>query len=133
VLQRLGYVLGESRYLVAAERTLRAAWPAIAEYPSGHASLLQALEEQLTPPAIVILRGPRDVIEPWRRELAGVYAPARLVLSVPEELGAAAADALPIALAEKPALAGGAAYVCRGSQCSAPLNTLAALVAELSG
>ena len=133
VLQRLGYVLGESRYLVAAERTLRAAWPAIAEYPSGHASLLQALEERLTPPVIVILRGPRDVIEPWRRELAGVYAPARLVLSVPEELGAAAADALPIALAEKPALAGGAAYVCRGSQCSAPLNTLAALVAELSG
>ena len=45
-LQRFGYLLGESRYLVATERTLRAAWAAIQEYPSGHASLLQALERR---------------------------------------------------------------------------------------
>ncbi|MGB5627754.1 MAG: thioredoxin domain-containing protein, partial [Woeseiaceae bacterium] len=46
-LQRLGFLLGETRYLDAAERTLRAAWRAIDEYPHGHVSLLAALEEYL--------------------------------------------------------------------------------------
>src|SRR5258706_73282 len=55
VLQRLGFLLGESRYLEAAEGTLRASWPAMQEYPSGHASLLQALQETIMPTEIVIL------------------------------------------------------------------------------
>jgi uncharacterized protein YyaL (SSP411 family) len=133
VLQRLGFLLGETRYLQAAEGTLRAAWAAIGEYPSGHATLLQALEELLQPPAIVILRGPAAVIEPWRRELAATYAPRTVVLAIPSDgAAAAAAGALPQALRDKPALAGGAAYLCRGSQCSAPLTTLAGLVTELA-
>jgi uncharacterized protein YyaL (SSP411 family) len=133
VLQRFGYLLGESRYLVAAERTLRAAWAAMQEYPSGHASLLQALEELLQPPVIVILRGPRAVIEPWRRELATGYAPRRVVLAIPSDGTAiASAGTMPALFAAKPALPGGAAYVCRGSQCTAPLTSLADLVAELA-
>ncbi|MDH3622133.1 MAG: thioredoxin domain-containing protein, partial [Gammaproteobacteria bacterium] len=39
-LQRLGFLLGETRYLDAAESTLRAIWRAISEYPHGHVSLL---------------------------------------------------------------------------------------------
>ena len=132
VLQRFGYLFGESRYLTAAEGTLRAAWATMQEYPSGHATLLQALEEMLQPPVIVILRGPAAVIEAWRRQLAAQYAPRRLVLAVPSDSGAAVGDAeLPELFASKPALAGGAAYVCRGSQCSAPCTSLAALIAEL--
>ena len=123
VLQRLGFLLGETRYLVAAEQTLRAAWAPMQEYPSGHASLLQALEELLYPPEIVILRGPTAVIDPWRRELSRRYAPRRIVLAVPADC----AMNLPQAFADKPALPGGVAYVCRGSQCSAPLTTLTAL------
>ena len=42
------------------------------------------------------------------------------------------AEEAPGAVAAKPAPAGGAGYVCRGSQCSAPLGTLTALVAELA-
>jgi uncharacterized protein YyaL (SSP411 family) len=131
VLQRLGLLLGETRYLQAAEGTLRAAWAALGEYPSGHATLLQALEELLQPPLIVILRGPSGVIEPWRRELAARYAPRTLVLAIASD-GATAAAALPQALRDKPALPGGAAYLCRGSQCSAPLITLPALVSALA-
>jgi uncharacterized protein YyaL (SSP411 family) len=135
VLQRLGFLLGESRYLVAAERTLRAAWQAVQEYPPGHASLLQALEETLTPTEIVLLRGPAAIIEPWRRQLAALYAPRRVVLAIPaagEGPPTEQADAaLPAALAAKPALPGGGAYVCRGSQCSAPLTSLPALIAAL--
>jgi len=132
VLQRYGYLLGNTAYLEAAERTLRAAWAPLREYPQGHASLLQALEEWLQPPAIVLLRGPSAVIEPWRRELATAYAPRRIVLAVASDAAPAAAAPLPPALADKPALPAGAAYVCRGSQCSAALGSLAALLAELA-
>jgi uncharacterized protein len=94
--------------------------------------LLQALEEMLEPPEIVILRGPEAVIEPWRRELATQYAPKRLVLAVPSGGAAETREAdLPAAFTSKPALSGGAAYLCRGSQCSAPLTSLSALTAEL--
>ncbi len=127
VLQRYGFLLGETRYLDAAERTLRAAWAPLQAYPPGHASLLQALEELLHPPVIVILRGPAQLIEGWRRALARVYAPRRIVLAVPADCAG-----LPPAIAAKQSLPGGVAYVCRGSQCSAPLAGLAELAAELA-
>jgi len=56
-LQRLGFLLGASRYLDAAERTLRGAWQAIEEYPHGHVTLLTALEEFLNHPEIIVIRG----------------------------------------------------------------------------
>ncbi|HEX4387608.1 MAG TPA: thioredoxin domain-containing protein [Steroidobacteraceae bacterium] len=128
VLIRLGYLLGEPRYLAAAERALRAAWPAMNRYPTGHTSLLSALEELLHPPQIVILRGEAGAIEVWRRELAHLYAPRRLVLAIPAD-----ARDLPAALAEKAPRGEAVAYLCRGSVCSAPLASLAELVAELNG
>ncbi len=127
VLQRLGYLLGEERYLVAAERTLRAAWPAIAQHPQGHATLLQALEEFLQAPEIVILRGPMALISDWQQQLATVYAPRRVVLAIDEN-----AVNLPAALLAKAPLPGGAAYLCRGSSCSVPMSTLAELIRELA-
>ncbi len=127
VLVRLGYLLGEPRYLAAAERALRAAWAAMLKYPTAHAATLQALEELLAPPQIVILRGPADLIDGWRRQLAAVYAPQRLVLAIPE-----GTPDLPAALASKRALPGGVAYVCRGSTCSEPLHDFAALARALA-
>jgi uncharacterized protein YyaL (SSP411 family) len=123
---RLGYLLGEPRYLAAAERTLKAAWSAIERYPPAHGSLLDALEERLHPTEIVILRGPADVVAPWHRDLARLYAPRRLVLAIPDT-----ATGLPPALASKPAAPGGAAYVCAGSVCEAPIDALPTLVRRL--
>jgi uncharacterized protein YyaL (SSP411 family) len=122
VLLRLGYLLGEPRYLAAAEGTVRAAWPALQKWPQAHMSLLGALEELLTPPEIVILRGEARTIDGWRRELAQVYAPHRLLLAIPADT-----PDLPAALADKTARAAPVAYLCRGSSCSAPLDSLAAL------
>jgi hypothetical protein len=130
VPQRLGFLLGESRYLVA-ERTLRAAWQAMQEYLPPREPVA-GTEEALAPTEIVILRGPADIIESWRRQLAALYAPRRVVLAIPAAGEPPRADAaLPAALAAKPALPGGVAYVCRGSQCSAPITSWAALVGEL--
>jgi uncharacterized protein YyaL (SSP411 family) len=64
-LQRLGHLLGEGRYLDAAEKTLRLFWPQIRHSPTGLGSLLGALEEALTPPDIIILRGPALIRSGW--------------------------------------------------------------------
>ena len=126
VLQRLGHLLGDSRYLAAAEKTLRAAAPVLEKYPQAHMSLLIALEELLNPPETIILRGEAAAIETWRRDLARLYAPRRVVLAVPTS-----ASNLPPALGDKPARGEAVAYVCKGSVCSAPLESFSALATHL--
>jgi len=123
VLQRMGHLLGENHYLEAAENTLRAAWPVLEKYPHAHTTLLTALEELLNPPETIILRGN---VEGWRSELSKLYMPRRLVFAIPAD-----AKNLPPALADKPARGDAVAYVCKGSVCSAPLNSLSALVNHL--
>ncbi|HTT02628.1 MAG TPA: thioredoxin domain-containing protein [Steroidobacteraceae bacterium] len=125
-LLRMGYLLGETRYLSAAEALLRAAWPALERAPTAHMSLLTALEEYLYAPQIVILRGDAGAIESWRRALAQRYAPRRLILAIPAQ----AAD-LPPALASKPAQGSAVAYVCSGSVCSAPIGSLSELTQSI--
>jgi len=119
-LQRLGHLLGESRYLEAAGQTLRLFWPEIRHSPTGFGSLLGALEEALTPPDIVILRGPADQLPAAQRTLGA--DPRRLVLALPNGI-----DDLPATLA-KPESDHVNAWLCRGVTCSAPTANIAALV-----
>lgn len=127
-LSRLGLLLGETRYLDAAARTLRAAWPSLQHYPHAHTALLVALEEHLEPPQIVIVRGDAEEAASWRDELAKLYAPRRLVFAIPAD-----APDLPAAIADKQPLPETVAYVCRGMTCSPPVRSLAALVAVTRG
>ncbi len=127
-LQRLGFLLGETRYLDAAERTLRFAWQAMQDYPHGHASVITALEEYLQHPEIIVLRGEREEMSRWQAAAAKLYAPRRLVIAIPED-----ATDLPGALAERrPVDDACVAYRCVGSHCSLPLTSWEALAAELS-
>ena len=128
LLVRLGYLLGETRYLEAAERTLRSAWAALEKYPQGHTTLLMALDELTVPPAIVVLRGAREHLDTWRSELDKLYDPRRLVIALPDDAGG-----LPAALAEKKPKGRAVAYLCRGTTCSAPITALGELVRELKG
>ena len=125
-LQRMGYLLGETRYLEAAERTVRAGWAEMERYPQGHTSLLMALEEILHPPEVVVLRGDRETIETWRRELAKLYSPRRMVLAIPDD-----AANLPAAIAEKVPRGPAAAYVCRGNVCGEPIASFPELAQAL--
>ena len=129
VLQRMGYLLAQPRYLQASERVLRAAWLSMEKYPHAHTTLLTALDELLSPPETIILRGSQAEVAAWARDLHRIYAPRRMVLAIPGD----AAD-LPAALAEKasPAASHGAiAYICKGSTCSSPINSLSGLVSRL--
>jgi uncharacterized protein YyaL (SSP411 family) len=125
-LQRMGYLLGEGRYLEAAERTIRAGWPVMERYPQGHTSLLMALDEMLSPPEIVVLRGDPATIDSWRRELAKVYSPRRMVLAVPAD-----APDLPAAIAEKTPRGPAVAYICRGNVCGEPVASFPELTEAL--
>ena len=125
-LQRMGYLLGETRYLEAAEQAVRAGWAVMEKYPQAHTGLLTALEELLNPPEIVVLRGDRGTVETWRRELARLYSPRRMVLAVPADI-----SGLPAALAEKTPRDPAAAYVCRGSVCEEPIESFADLTDAL--
>jgi uncharacterized protein YyaL (SSP411 family) len=71
---------------------------------------------------MVIVRGESAEIERWRDELAKIYAPRRRVFAIPDGVS------LPAALADKQAAAEPVAYVCKGTTCSAPVRSLAALV-----
>jgi uncharacterized protein len=126
VLIRLGYLLGETRYLDAAEATLRSAQAAIERYPHGHGTLLMALEEYSSPPLILVLRGDADELDLWRSEVDKLYDPQRLIIAVPS-----AAQDVPTALAQKKPLGSAVAYACRGMTCSPPMRTLGEIVRSL--
>ena len=119
-LQRLGHVLGEQRYIDAAEKALRSAWKAMDEYPHGHVTLITALEEYLEPPEIIVVRGDSADIEEWRDQLAKIYAPSRILLAIGRD-----EEALPGLLAERKPLDGETvAYRCVGTHCELPVTSL---------
>ena len=122
-LARLGWLLGETRYLDAAERTLRGGWASVNRAPSAHAMMLTALEEYLDPPQVVILRGEAPDVAAWSGALAPLYAPRRLVLAIPSD-----AAGLPAALAAKAPRSTTVAYLCEGPACSEPIDDLPRLV-----
>jgi len=129
-LQRLGHLLGDTRYLEAAAATLRAAAPWLERVPAAHDALLVALEEYLEPTETVILRGAGVQLRRWQRRASTAFAPQRQVLAIPDT-----ARALPGLLAERRATGTGTvtAYLCRGHACEAPIaayETLDRLLSE---
>ena len=125
VLLRLGRLLGEPRYLEAAERGLRAFWGAMRQNPHACPSLLDALEEWLFPGETLILRGDPQAFAGWADR---GYAPARMRFVIPADCGD-----LPPALADKKAGSTPLAYLCRGTTCSAPADSAGALNRLLTG
>jgi len=126
VLIRAGHLFGEPRYLDAAERTLQCLWRNLQHSPSAHGALLSALEEYLTPPELVILRGESTTMCDWQGALAARSLPGRLVFAIPNSASPPAGLAAKVA-----APAGVVAYHCTGPQCRPPVSDLDALLAQL--
>jgi uncharacterized protein YyaL (SSP411 family) len=124
-LQRLGHLLGDTRYLEAAEKTLRAAWTGVADVPYAHCALLLALEEHLHPPETIVIRGDRNTAREWQRRATEHFAPNRMVFAIPDS-----ESVLPGLLAQREALGATVAYRCLGTHCSAPITDLATLARE---
>ena len=123
-LQRLGWLLGNTRYLDAAERTLRGFAGPLADTPLAFTTLLGALDEHLTPGRIAVLRGDDATLGPWRNAIDDGSRPSDLGFVIPP------GETLPEALRSKQPQGDAVAYVCEGPRCSAPLVDPAAFRAK---
>ena len=117
-LQKLGHILGEPRYLQAAERTLKAFDSVINNNPAACATLCHALEEFLTPPSMLIVRGDASKMAAWREAINQNYYPHHLFFY----LDATAKD-LPQTL-QRNFTKDVNAWLCQGVVCSPSMNDL---------
>jgi hypothetical protein len=118
-LQRLGHLVGEPRYLQAAENALNVFYSAMSLHTSSYCSLMITLEETLTPPQIVILRGQESVLTEWRNALQN-SSPYTLVFALPTELVGLPPSLNKPCPTDKPVNA----WVCQGVICQPEISDL---------
>ena len=128
-LMQLGYLTANTHYLDAAERCLKAAWHSLSQSAISHCSLLNALDTYINPGHIILLRGDENALQPWQQLTRGRYMPRAMIFTIPASID------LPVSLADKKATENPCAYLCKGTQCSAPVTAIdefATLINELS-
>jgi len=124
-LLKLGHLLGETRYLDAAERTLRAAWPSLIDLPHACCATLLALDDFLHPLPHLVVRHHGDAAA-WRDAMRHTRADRVDAYFIP-------ADAvLPGALAAMTAGTQATAYLCRALACETPITDPVELERALS-
>ena len=131
VLHKLGELLAEPKYLEAAAETLRWARAAMEHHPAGHCTMLSALEADVHPRELVIVRGPAESLGEWLAVVRQGFEPARSSYAIPYDGVTTAPPYLPRLLpadARKKTLA----YVCKGLTCSLPIDSIAALRTALA-
>ena len=136
VLRQLGNLMGNERYVEAAERTLR--WTAnhLAQAPSSFSSMMSALEDHIYPPELVLITGPAATLSDWQAATRTGYTPWRASFAIPNDVPTFPPPLRPpylprvtsTAERERPV-----AYVCSGMSCSLPIRDLAALKSALTG
>ena len=119
VLARLGHLLGESRYLQSAERTLRLLSFNVMRYPSAHGALVMSMEEFLYPPDLIIIRGHLERALEWLTPIKGGYLPHTMIFLVPTE-----EKNLPGILSNFKCGQEVTAYICNGTSCTPPINDI---------
>ncbi|NOT16097.1 MAG: thioredoxin domain-containing protein [Methylotenera sp.] len=128
-LQRLGNILGESRYLQSAERTLQAFDNTLKRNPSACATLGHALNEYLVPPTIVILHGSTKKLQEWKHVIQQDYRPHHLFFYLDDSV-----KNLPQTLQrsiDKIFQKDVNAWICKGVVCSQGIDHLPSLLNQL--
>ena len=120
-LQRLGHLLGEARYLDASARCLRLFQTHLTQQPIAYPTLLAVLDEALSPPRVILLRGPAGALREWSAALAPKLGARDMVLALRNGLDVPAALAKPES--DRPA-----AWICSGTACQPPVTDLAAVL-----
>ncbi|MEM6639356.1 MAG: thioredoxin domain-containing protein [Pseudomonadota bacterium] len=124
-LIRLGDLVGEPRYLHAAEASIKFAWQPMLQAPHAHMAMLGALDEQLHRPDIAVIRCAEDERQRWLQPTQS-YSPRRQAYIIDETV----AD-LPGVLAQRKPQPGGVAYLCKGPVCAPPVESARALLQHL--
>ncbi|MDE2497726.1 MAG: thioredoxin domain-containing protein, partial [Xanthomonadaceae bacterium] len=133
-LLRLGHLTGDVRYLDRASRALRAAAGALNRYPDACPTLLRALAESAHPRLQIVVRCPAARAADWQAAMHSALHGAGLMPGgdpVDAFLIPADATHLPGVLATRASHDDGAAYVCSGLTCQAPVTSPDALADAL--
>ncbi len=127
-LLKLGYLLSNSDYIEAAERTINYASQQISNTPMAHGSLLACLEDINSPPESIIIRGNAENANSWQLACQDDYNPNRMVYMIPTS-----ATNLPEAISSKFSENDNTrAFICQGTSCLAPIETIGDLKDKLS-
>ncbi len=123
----LGHLLGDDRYVLAAERGLLAAREVVQDHPDSYAATLHALALYLQPPELIIIRGTQEETRHVCEAIGAMYHPRRYVFCIPPDVAE-----LPGLLATRtPAPDGVIAYRCAGTRCDLPVTDLNRLIDQL--
>lgn len=117
-LQRLGLLIGNTKYLTAVERSLNSASAHLNQHAILHCSMLNTLEEYLNPPVIIILRGDTNELSDWQETFNRYYLPRTLCFAIPANL------TIHNTLADKKPIHDTCAYICEGTKCLPPITSL---------
>jgi uncharacterized protein len=118
-LGSLAALTGEERYARAAHGTVELFFPAMRDFPAGFGAMAIALEEQLSPPPVIVLRGESGALRGWQTELAREFLPDTTVLAITD-----GTKNLPAALDKPPRPGPVNAWLCRGVSCLEPIGDL---------
>jgi uncharacterized protein YyaL (SSP411 family) len=121
-LARLAALTGDERYARAAQRTVELFYPAMRQYPAGFAAMAIALENELEPPATLVLRGRGEALGAWQAEFAREYLPDTMVLGIAD-----GTPGLPELLDKPSRLQPVNGWLCRGVTCLEPIAELSTL------
>jgi len=109
-LLQLGFLSGQTKYIDAAERTIRCAYDSLSEHAISHCSLLHALELYLNPGIVIILRGDNKNLNNWQSIVNEHFIPRLTCFSINSNITTTDQK-------DKKPLGDICAYICEGSQC----------------
>ena len=120
-LNRLGRLVGETRFTAAADRCLQRAAARLKESPLAHAGLLPALQDAVRPPPHLVIGGTDgDAGASLKRWVETNYRVDCFLVGSPDQ-------SLPGILAEYSSAEPVTAWLCRGMRCLPPMRTKAEL------
>ncbi|MFN0058500.1 MAG: thioredoxin domain-containing protein [Planctomycetota bacterium] len=134
VLLRLHALTGETRYRTLADGIIEAGLRSVRQFPHGAPWMSYAALASLTPSLEVAIAG--EFAAPETQSFLGAARASRqpfLVVAhrAPGELGARAAQIIPLLEHREPIAGKPAAYLCRGGACRAPITDPALVPAAL--
>ncbi|MCW8854354.1 MAG: thioredoxin domain-containing protein [Gammaproteobacteria bacterium] len=117
-LYKLGLLIGESRYLSAAENCIKSSINTINQNTLMHSSMINAIEEQTSQITIIILRGTNETLNQANHFLSEIHTKNFLTFSINNDIDIADK------LSEKKPINDFCAYICKGMTCNAPLTSI---------
>ncbi len=135
VLNKLGLLLGNSKFLTSSNRCLVSAHEAVKNYASAHNTMLNALEECIYPIKIIFIFAPKLELKHWLYDLHNKlgpenYQPRELFFAIASDVNN---SELPDAIRTKlEAATKACAFICEGNSCQTPVFSIQELRAILN-